>query len=136
VRWLFCWRCGCEMPMLDEGEFAVIAGLYHDGIRLAKQVEHQPPHLLRATPREERFKACLDAYERLTGFRESNPNAVMHHRLVLYGPPCLVCGKAASHSTGIAVHGVRGPKPCRTPRDITFAEPKLHQQLLAAGQAN
>jgi len=93
MQWLFCWRCGCEMPMLDECEFAVVARLYGDGIRLIKEVENQPAHPLQATPREERFKACLDAYERLTGFRESNPNAVMHHRLVLYGPPCLACGK-------------------------------------------
>jgi hypothetical protein len=42
---------------------------------------------------EDVYGPCLDAYERLTGFRETNPNAVMHHRLTTYGPPCRTCGK-------------------------------------------
>jgi hypothetical protein len=35
----------------------------------------------------------LAVYEGLTGFRETNPAALMHHRLMLYGPPCATCGK-------------------------------------------
>jgi hypothetical protein len=93
LRWLFCWRCDCEMPMLDEAEFAVVAALYRDGFRLVKQIEGGADHPLRGTTLQERFKPCLDAYARLTGFRESNANAVMHHRLALYGPPCSACGK-------------------------------------------
>jgi hypothetical protein len=42
---------------------------------------------------QERFAAMLAEYERITGFRETNPNAVFHHRLSAYGPPCLFCGK-------------------------------------------
>ncbi|HSZ56104.1 MAG TPA: hypothetical protein VK797_10610 [Tepidisphaeraceae bacterium] len=38
-------------------------------------------------------QAMLDEYERLTGFRESNFNAVHHHRVAMYGPPCPRCGK-------------------------------------------
>jgi hypothetical protein len=55
------------MPMLDEQEFAAVAAL--------------------------RDEAFLDEYERLTSYREKNPNAVWHHRLALYGPPCRVCSK-------------------------------------------
>jgi hypothetical protein len=40
-----------------------------------------------------RFAPMLAAYERLTGFRETNPNAVWHHRVSLYGPPCGECGR-------------------------------------------
>lgn len=36
---------------------------------------------------------ALVVYERITGFRESNVNALMHHRLKLYGPACTACGK-------------------------------------------
>ena len=39
------------------------------------------------------FGPMLAEYERITGFRETNPNAVFHHRLSLYGPPCGYCGK-------------------------------------------
>ena len=37
--------------------------------------------------------AALRLYRELTGFHETNPDAIWHHRLSLYGPPCKVCGK-------------------------------------------
>jgi hypothetical protein len=36
---------------------------------------------------------ALANYERLTGFKETNPNALFHHRISVYGPPCTHCGK-------------------------------------------
>ena len=36
---------------------------------------------------------ALDLYESITGFRETNVNAIYHHRLSLYGPPCGKCSK-------------------------------------------
>jgi hypothetical protein len=36
---------------------------------------------------------ALATYERITGFKETNPNALFHHRLSIYGPPCHACGK-------------------------------------------
>jgi hypothetical protein len=33
------------------------------------------------------------AYEHITGFQETNSNAVFHHRLSVYGPPCSKSGK-------------------------------------------
>jgi hypothetical protein len=41
----------------------------------------------------ERFEPFLTEYERLTGVKETNPNAVCHHRVSLYGPPCKSCGR-------------------------------------------
>ena len=76
MQWLFCWRCGREMPMLDEAEWDELGARYN-----------------RATGPKERHMVLLEEYERLTGFKETNPNAVWHHRVSLYGPPCTACGK-------------------------------------------
>ena len=41
----------------------------------------------------ERQAFILEAYERLTGFKETNPNAILHHIASQYGLPCESCGK-------------------------------------------
>ncbi len=38
-------------------------------------------------------QAALRLYERITGFKETNPKALFHHQLSICGPPCLTCGK-------------------------------------------
>ena len=38
--------------------------------------------------RERMFSALLRKYERVTGFHETNPNAIYHHKLSLW--PCLL----------------------------------------------
>jgi hypothetical protein len=35
----------------------------------------------------------LEEYYSMTGHRETNPGALWHHRVSLYGPPCGACGK-------------------------------------------
>ncbi len=39
------------------------------------------------------YGSVVAEYERITGYRETNPAAIWHHRLALYGPPCKSCGK-------------------------------------------
>jgi hypothetical protein len=41
----------------------------------------------------ERFNALLGYYNQVTGMQETNPNAVLHHFVDAYGPPCEKCGK-------------------------------------------
>jgi len=53
MQWLFCWRCGCDMPMLDETEYAELHRLYREGIRLRKQVAGQDDHPMRGAKIEE-----------------------------------------------------------------------------------
>ena len=78
--------------MLDETEFAEVSALYADSMRSLKvyKIDH-------AQDSEDaihaRFKPVRDAYLRLTGFAETNHNAIMHHRLSLYGPACTGCAR-------------------------------------------
>jgi hypothetical protein len=58
------------MPMLDEDEWQQVS-----------------PHLMKSTQR------ALEIYFQITGLRETNINAVWHHRLSQFGPPCRACGK-------------------------------------------
>ncbi len=51
------------------------------GIGLAEALEHHYG------------SEALRLYQDMTGFRETNPDALWHHRLSLYGPPCKACGK-------------------------------------------
>jgi hypothetical protein len=64
-----------NVPMLDEGEFGQVRAA----------LRNRSP--LRFTER------ILAKYLEITGFEETNPNAVWHHRIALYGSPCRVCGK-------------------------------------------
>src|SRR5580658_4709651 len=77
MKMLWCWRCKAEMPMLNEEEFQRVTLLRNrSGIGFKGM-----------------FGAMLEEYERITGYRETNGNAVFHHRLAMYGPPCAKCGK-------------------------------------------
>jgi hypothetical protein len=77
MRMLWCWRCKREIPMLDPAELRQV---------LSKQdlTKHNP---------KERFAGSLAEYETITRLEETNPNAIHHHELSLYGPPRKRCGK-------------------------------------------
>lgn len=74
-----------DMPMLDEPEFARVQEAY--------SAAFQPRGERREPDVNARFSRVLELYREMTGFEETNPNAVLHHRLSLYGPPCTVCSK-------------------------------------------
>jgi hypothetical protein len=73
------------MPMLDEDEFARINELFAECFRSARARG--------ATSLDAIFEPVRREYERLTGFPNCHQNAVLHHRLSLYGGPCRACGK-------------------------------------------
>ena len=77
----YCWRCKMEVPMLDSEEHTIASRLYSKGIRTLNK------------DRQLRFKELLDYYNELTGFGETEPNAIMHHSLQQIGPDCENCGK-------------------------------------------
>lgn len=70
-----------EIPMLNEEEHAIASKLYSDAFGA------------KGKTRAERFKPLLDYYREVTGFNETEPNAIMHHRIAQCGPPCENCDK-------------------------------------------
>jgi hypothetical protein len=62
--------------MLDEDEFKIVISKH--GAKGTGSKAEIRERFYGPVPRE---------YERITGFRETNANAIYHHRLSLYGPP-------------------------------------------------
>jgi hypothetical protein len=82
-----------DVPMLDEKEFAEVASLYSEAMRGTKRFRLESGVSLKDPHIDDLFKPVCDGYEKLTGMKETNYNAIMHHRISLYGSPCAKCGK-------------------------------------------
>ncbi len=83
MKLLFCWRCKCIVPMLEADEYSEAHRLY----RFIASPDNP------GKSRAERSLPLIEFHERITGQRETNPNAIIHHALAFYGPPCEACGK-------------------------------------------
>ena len=93
MKRMWCWRCKQEMPMLDEDEYAEIARLYSEATLAVKEYRRTWGIPLENASIHERFEPVRARYESITGMKESNDNAIIHHRISLYGPPCKQCNK-------------------------------------------
>lgn len=82
MKILWCWRCKMEVGMLDKEEYLNAFKLYMEGAKGGVGLEA-----------EKKFRKLLDYYLEVTGFKCTVPNAIMHHRIDNYGPPCENCGK-------------------------------------------
>ena len=79
--------------MLDEEEFAVVSRLASESMQGIKNFRTQHRVSLSESPIDEIFRPVREAYLDITGMDEPNHNAIMHHRISLYGPDCERCGK-------------------------------------------
>ena len=79
--------------MLDEQEYAAVSRIYGAAVRATKEYRKKYGVPLAKCSMDERFRPVCDEYERITGFKETNHNAVMHHRIQLYGPTCPGCAR-------------------------------------------
>lgn len=89
-KWMYCWRCRTEMPMLDEQEWEQVWPLLSvEGIK-----SYKTQHGVSLAEAQYRVASeALAAYKAMTGLEITNPNALWHHRISLFGPPCANCGK-------------------------------------------
>jgi len=99
--------------MLDEDEFAGIARLYSAATLATKEFRRTWGIPLENASTHERFAPVRTQYERMAGMKESNENAIMHHRISLYGPPCKSCHKPLrspkARFCGACMHSVDEP---------------------------
>jgi hypothetical protein len=84
------------MPMLEPEEFKLVLEADNKGMdfveqQIKKRGISNYKYLKLDSPIAERKRAFLEMYQVLTGFDETNPNAVWHHRVDVYGPACPNC---------------------------------------------
>lgn len=78
--------------MLDEAEWAEVHPHLANALEDIKRYRAEHGVSLAEARRVGYGKSALERYFQITGFRETNPDALWHHRLSLFGPPCGVCG--------------------------------------------
>ncbi len=93
AKTLYCWRCKTELPMLEEHEWKELSPLLTDAIRQIKSYREEHGASIAEAHAKDFGQSALAKYFELTGFRETNPNALWHHRASLLGAPCTTCGK-------------------------------------------
>ena len=101
----YCFRCKRDVPMLDEDEYGQIEPHLSNAIKQIKQYRQEHDVTLAEARRDGYGREALNAYAEMTGYQETDPDRLWHHRLSLFGPPCETCGK-----------------PLRTPRAKFCAE--------------
>jgi hypothetical protein len=121
---LYCWRCDMELPMLDEEEWAGLAPLLRVSLENIQAYRERYQTPLNMTPKRAMYSAALARYLELTGFEETNPAALWHHRLSLYGPPCTHCGKPLRPPPSQALRGLLAPKR-KAGWELTHADIRL-----------
>lgn len=101
---LYCWRCRTDIPMLTEAEWAVVSPELANGVEQIKAYRERH-HCSLAEARANGYgQKALDLYEKITGFRETNPDALFHHRLSQAGWP----KSSARKRTGVGMpHMIR-----------------------------
>ena len=87
----YCWRCKMPIPMLTDDEWAEVHPLLQNDIERIKAHRAETGLALKEALSTLRHRAC-ERYLEITGFRETNPNAIWHHHLSGYGPECPKCG--------------------------------------------
>jgi len=87
-----CWRCGKDVPFLDEEEWAQVEPLLLKSIEDVQRYREQTGASVAEALGKHRATAALAKFAHLTGHFETDANAIWHHRRTNYGSTCSGCG--------------------------------------------
>lgn len=87
----YCWRCEMVVPMLEEDEWEIMEPLLKDQAKKVKEYREKTGADIK-TAFQKSTKLATEKYFELTGFEETNHNAIWHHRLSDFGKECPNCG--------------------------------------------
>ncbi len=93
MKIMWCWRCKKNMPMLDELEYKRISDIHTQCIRSVKEYRQKTGSSLTESPLDILYEPLKIEYDKITGMANCHHNAIMHHRISIYGEPCSSCGK-------------------------------------------
>lgn len=79
--------------MLEEAEYAEVMIHYRESLMMAKEFREYTGYSLKDTPLSEIFQTVREKYEQITGMKNCHHEAILHHRISLYGAPCEKCQK-------------------------------------------
>ena len=79
--------------MLDEDEWAEIAPFLRKNTESIKSYRQEHGVDLEEALSQGFDEPALKKFELFTGFKETNVNAIYHHRRSMFGPECPNCGK-------------------------------------------
>ena len=79
--------------MLTEDEWHQIEPVLSQAIREIQDYRNAHGASLAEAMNQGYGQAALRLYLELTGYPETNPDAIWHHRISMYGPACKACGK-------------------------------------------
>lgn len=134
MKRLWCWRCKADMPMLDEDEFAEIGAVLARPVSGVKSARETHNTFLDESPVDRILAPAREKYEELTGMAECHQNAICHHRISLYGPPCESCGKVLRTPTASKCWecgAERAPGPWMSERGVSLPQASLDPSRLS-----
>ena len=79
--------------MLEEHEWDLVEPHLANSIQQIKNYREKHDCSLAVARAQGYGLEALRVYEQLTGYRETNADALWHHRISQFGPPCRVCDK-------------------------------------------
>ena len=89
----YCWRCDAVFPMLTEQEWEIMEPALNQAIQDVQTFRAVHGVGLKEALQHGHGQSALRLYQELTGYSETNADAIWHHRLSMYGPACTACGK-------------------------------------------